>query len=182
MSSPGLASSVALPMLALGLLSDKALENAVLVEVKGTRYEIPPNWTTAEATRVYNLEIPVAELKYVYMPLTQTEHLNVATPKLFSEAAGCRLQLGMDVGGDIVWAVNPAGIELFSTSSGSAFGCDKLKELKKRTSASLRTIAAKNGWEEARLAHGSPSRTLEPAARKLVARRLNVLACSAFGF
>ena len=141
MSSLGLASSFALPMLAMGLRSDKALENAVFV--KGTRYEIPPSWTTAEATRVYNLEIPVAELKYVYMPLTQTEHLNGVTPKLFSEVAGCRLQLGMDVGGDIAWTVNPAGIELFSTSSGSAFVCDKLKELKKRPSASQRTIVAK---------------------------------------
>ena len=143
MSSPGLASSPALPMPAMGLLSDKALENAVFVEVKGTRYEIPPNWTTAGATRVYNLEIPVAELKYVYMPLTQIEHLNGATPKLLSEVAGCRLQLGMEVGGDIAWGVNPAGIELFSTSSGSAFVCDKLKELKKRLSASQRAIVAK---------------------------------------
>ena len=111
MSSLGLASSFALPMLAMGLRSDKALENAVFV--KGTRYEIPPSWTTAEATRVYNLEIPVAELKYVYMPLTQIEHLDGATLKLFSEVAGCRLQLGMDAGGDIAWTVNPAGIELF---------------------------------------------------------------------
>ena len=89
MSSPGLASSFALPMLAMGLLSDKAVENAVFVGVNGVRYEIPPSWTTAEATRVYNLEIPVAELKYVYMPLTQIEHLNGATPKLFSEVVGC---------------------------------------------------------------------------------------------
>ena len=178
-------------MFAMGLLSDKALENAVFVEVKGTRYEIPPSWTTAGATRVYNLEIPVAELKYVYMPLTQTEHLSGVAPKLFSEVDGCRLQLGMDVGGDIAWTVNPAGIELFSTGSGSAFVCDKLKELKKRPSASQRTIVAKMvgkkparhfPTESARLAQGSPWRTFEPAARKLVVRRLNVLACSAFGF
>ena len=41
----------------------------------------------------------------------------------------------MDVGGDVAWTVNPAGIELFSTSSGSAFANSDFKELRKRPSA-----------------------------------------------
>ena len=55
-------------------LTDKAKENAVFVEVRGVSYEIPQSWTVEEATRVYNLEIPVSELKNVYIPLTQIEH------------------------------------------------------------------------------------------------------------
>ena len=129
-------------MSAVSTLSEKPREDAVFVEVNGVSYEIPHSWTTEEATRVYNLEIPVAELKNVYMPLTQIEHLNGITPKLFSEVAGCRLQLGMDVGGSVVWTVNPAGIELFSTSLGSAFVTSDFMGFKKRPSAE-HTIVAK---------------------------------------
>jgi hypothetical protein len=113
-----LRSSIRLAMSVTAFLTDKAKENAVFVEVRGVSYEIPQSWTVQEATRAYSLEIPVSELKNVYIPLTQIEHLNGVAPKLFSEVVGCRLQLGMDVGGDVAWAVNPAGIELFSTSSG----------------------------------------------------------------
>ena len=130
-----LRSSIALAMSALALPSGKAKEDAVFVEVNGVSYEVPQSWTVEEATRVYNLEIPVVELKNVYMPLTQIEHLNGVAPKLFSEVAGCRLQLGMDVGGDVAWTVNPAGIELFSASSGTAFAKSDFKELRKRPSA-----------------------------------------------
>ena len=131
-------------MSAVSTLSEKPREDAVFVEVNGVSYELPHNWTTEEATRVYNLEIPVAELKNVYMPLTQIEHLNGIAPKLFSEVVGCRLQLGMDVGGNVVWTVSPAGIELFSTISGSAFVTSDFKGLKKRPSANAEhTIVAK---------------------------------------
>ena len=102
------------------------------VTVNGVRYEVPENLSAAEALRVYMLEIPVAELKEVYIPHTQTEHLHGVSPKLFSDAVGCRLQLGMDHAGNVAWAVNPAGIELYSSSSGSGFSTVSAADLQKR--------------------------------------------------
>ena len=105
------------------------------VTVNGVRYEVPENLSVAEALRVYMLEIPVAELKEVYVPHTQIEHLHGVAPKLFSEAVGCRLQLGMDHEGNVGWTVNPAGTELYSTSSGSAFAEMNAVDMKKRYEA-----------------------------------------------
>ena len=113
------------------------------VAVNGVRYALPANLSVAEALRVYMLEIPVSELKEVYIPHTQIEHLHGVSPKLFSEAVGCRLQLGMDQAGDVAWTVNPAGTELYSTSSGCGFSAVSTADLQKRyaTLAKQRTIS-----------------------------------------
>ena len=94
--------------------------------------------SVAEALRGYMSEIPAAELKEVYVPHTQIEHLHGVTPKLCSEAVGRRARLGMAHEGNVGWTVNLAGTELYSTSSRSAFAEISAVDMQARYKATSR--------------------------------------------
>ena len=86
---------------------DLSDEPPVVVNVKGVDLTLSKGMSAEQGLRVVMIELPVEDLKSVFLPLTIAEFQNWIAPQIYSSVVGMRIRGDYQLNGEVGWMQNP---------------------------------------------------------------------------